>query len=183
MTQFAKIKDSTLVVFPYTYQTLSQENPSTNFAGGSLIDLYAATDAASDGSAVVEVHEVEDPIGLDHTQKIVKNDTPTLKDGIWVLDKTVVSKTTEELAEDTEVESGKVRNKRNSALTATDWTQLADASELTKNAWKEYRQKLRDLPDQQGFPWNVEWPSYPTIPVGSPGYPNYSSRQEQVANT
>lgn len=56
-----------------------------------------------------------------------------------------------------------VRVLRNLFLSATDWTQLADA-ELTdeqKVAWKQYRHDLRRVPQQTGFPHSVEWPAPP----------------------
>ena len=56
-----------------------------------------------------------------------------------------------------------VRAQRNSLLSLSDWTQLADAPLTTeqKQAWAEYRQALRDVPEQAGFPENVVWPSAP----------------------
>ena len=52
------------------------------------------------------------------------------------------------------------REKRNSLLAESDWTQVADAP-VDQNAWKNYRQVLRDIPDQPGFPLNVIWPTKP----------------------
>lgn len=56
-----------------------------------------------------------------------------------------------------------VRAARNSLLDLCDWTQLPDAplTEEQKQAWAEYRQALRDVPEQAGFPENVVWPSTP----------------------
>jgi hypothetical protein len=53
-----------------------------------------------------------------------------------------------------------VRDDRTRRLSATDWTQLADAP-VDKTAWATYRQALRDVPAQAGFPWNVQWPDTP----------------------
>jgi len=53
-----------------------------------------------------------------------------------------------------------VRKERNVLLVQTDWTQLADAP-VDVEAWATYRQALRDVPNQQGFPWSVEWPEKP----------------------
>jgi hypothetical protein len=53
-----------------------------------------------------------------------------------------------------------VRRTRNQKLTETDWTQLED-SPVDKVAWATYRQALRDVPTQEGFPWTVEWPEKP----------------------
>jgi len=52
------------------------------------------------------------------------------------------------------------RAQRNSLLAASDWTQVADAP-VDAAAWAAYRQALRDVPQQDGFPSNVEWPSKP----------------------
>ena len=53
-----------------------------------------------------------------------------------------------------------VRNQRTEKLKDCDWTQLAD-SPVDKAAWATYRQALRDVPTQAGFPWEVQWPSQP----------------------
>lgn len=53
-----------------------------------------------------------------------------------------------------------VRLGRNKKLADCDWTQLADST-ADKAAWATYRQALRDIPSQQGFPWNVTWPTEP----------------------
>lgn len=56
-----------------------------------------------------------------------------------------------------------VRAQRNSLLTLCDWTQLPDAplTDGEKQEWAEYRQALRDVPEQTGFPDAVIWPSIP----------------------
>lgn len=53
------------------------------------------------------------------------------------------------------------RNKRNLLLDECDWTQLADVPQATKDLWATYRQALRDVPQQAGFPTNVTWPQKP----------------------
>lgn len=53
-----------------------------------------------------------------------------------------------------------VRQQRNNLLAASDWTQLPDAP-VDQTAWAAYRQALRDVTDQEGFPANVVWPDKP----------------------
>lgn len=64
----------------------------------------------------------------------------------------------------TEEQEMQVRAARNSLLTLCDWTQLPDAplTDGEKQEWAEYRQALRDVPEQTGFPENVIWPSTPS---------------------
>jgi hypothetical protein len=57
-------------------------------------------------------------------------------------------------------QSASVRTSRNDKLAACDWTQLADST-ADKTTWATYRQSLRDVTAQDGFPWNVTWPEAP----------------------
>jgi hypothetical protein len=54
-----------------------------------------------------------------------------------------------------------VRNSRTEKLKDSDWSQVADAP-VDKAVWATYRQALRDVPTQSGFPWEVTWPTEPT---------------------
>jgi len=53
-----------------------------------------------------------------------------------------------------------VRKHRNSLLSSCDWTQLSDAP-VDGAAWATYRQELRDVTAQVGFPWEITWPNEP----------------------
>lgn len=53
------------------------------------------------------------------------------------------------------------RAERNARLAASDWTQLPDVPEATRSAWAGYRQALRDITSQPGFPMFVNWPETP----------------------
>lgn len=53
-----------------------------------------------------------------------------------------------------------VRNSRTEKLKDSDWTQIADST-ADKAAWAVYRQALRDVTGQEGFPWTIDWPTIP----------------------
>jgi hypothetical protein len=57
-------------------------------------------------------------------------------------------------------QAASVRNQRSELLSKCDWTQVADVP-VDKTLWAVYRQALRDIPAQTGFPWNVQWPTNP----------------------
>jgi hypothetical protein len=59
--------------------------------------------------------------------------------------------------------ASKVKQERQRLLTATDWTDTVSASTRLENynAWQFYRQQLRDITTQEGYPFNVEWPAQP----------------------
>lgn len=59
--------------------------------------------------------------------------------------------------------SDQAYSKRSSLLYQSDWTQLPD-NQLTQtevNLWREYRQQLRDITLQSGFPKEITWPVAP----------------------
>jgi len=53
-----------------------------------------------------------------------------------------------------------VRTQRGEKLKECDWTQVADAP-VDKEVWATYRQALRDVTSQEGFPWTIDWPTIP----------------------
>jgi hypothetical protein len=58
-------------------------------------------------------------------------------------------------------QAASVRNERNKLLADSDWTQVDDSTGVDKESWATYRQALRDLTAQVGFPWTIVWPVYP----------------------
>jgi hypothetical protein len=53
-----------------------------------------------------------------------------------------------------------VREDRTRRLADSDWTQIADST-ADKTVWATYRQALRDVTAQDGFPWTITWPDAP----------------------
>lgn len=69
-----------------------------------------------------------------------------------------------ETAPDYEQMAAAVRAKRDALLAASDYTQATDypSTYAARTAWAEYRQQLRDVTKQAGFPADVVWPAPPT---------------------
>lgn len=63
-----------------------------------------------------------------------------------------------------------VRAQRDELLADTDWTQVLDApiDAQSREAYRTYRQALRDVPEQEGFPAAVVWPKLPEIVKAEP---------------
>ncbi len=57
-------------------------------------------------------------------------------------------------------QAGVIRLDRTEKLKQSDWTQLSDAP-VDKTVWATYRQQLRDVTLQAGFPWIINWPDAP----------------------
>lgn len=81
-------------------------------------------------------------------------------DGKWYTKYSVADLDAEGIAAKDAEQAKSVREQRNQKLKDSDWTQVADAP-VDQAAWATYRQALRDIPSQQGFPWDVQWPTQP----------------------
>ena len=59
----------------------------------------------------------------------------------------------------------RVRMRRDSMISRTDFYVQPDypSDPAGLEAVKAYRQALRDIPEQSGFPRNVQWPSLPSV--------------------
>jgi hypothetical protein len=80
--------------------------------------------------------------------------------GKWFIKYSVADMDDETKAAKDAEQAKSMRDQRNQKLSDSDWTQLADSPE-NKAAWATYRQALRDIPTQAGFPWEVQWPTQP----------------------
>lgn len=58
-----------------------------------------------------------------------------------------------------DIQSEAVRNQRNRLLQETDWMALSDVTMPAE--MQSYRQALRDITDQEGFPYSLTWPTKP----------------------
>lgn len=71
--------------------------------------------------------------------------------------------TTKQWVLNPDLASADVLTARNKLLFSTDWTQIPN-NPLTSEVqaeWAAYRQELRDIPQQSGYPYNVVWPVAP----------------------
>ena len=59
--------------------------------------------------------------------------------------------------------SQEARDKRDRLLAESDWVTIRamDTGNPVPTEWQTYRQALRDVPQQTGFPENIEWPEKP----------------------
>ena len=113
---------------------------------------------ASGAYKIVVRDGVEQDSGSNWVEKWVEQDmfADTTVDGV------TTTKAEHEAAYQAQVdadESASVRRKRDNLLSETDWMGLSD---VTMSAdWTTYRQALRDVPAQSGFPHTVTWPTEP----------------------
>ena len=77
-------------------------------------------------------------------------------DNNLILDETLLAKSVKAIDN---IKAEEVRSQRTALLRTTDWTGLSDVT--MSAAWAAYRQELRDIPEQEGFPNTVVWPEEP----------------------
>jgi hypothetical protein len=157
---FAEVKNGAVVTFPYDYDTLVQKNPHTKFAQTDLLSMYSGTEANLNGHELVRVAELDAPAFDKQTQKLVQDLAPTLANSVWSLGWAVQALSQAEQDAQNTAQAKSVRQQRNTKLAECDWTQVADAP-VDKAVWATYRQALRDITGQAGFPWTMTWPETP----------------------
>lgn len=64
-------------------------------------------------------------------------------------------------APDAALADREARARRSELLTACDWSQLPDVALATQLLWRTYRQALRDMTGQAGYPFTIAWPTPP----------------------
>jgi hypothetical protein len=149
----ALIQDHAVAAYPYGLAELRRDNPNTSFPRNP-------SDAVLADWNVFPVVEQSPPEYNPATQNL-NQVNPTLIEGTWVMTWAVTPATPAEIAERTEAKATEVREQRNQLLSACDWTQGKDIPDSTSDLWAPYRQDLRDIPEQPGFPWDVTWPTQP----------------------
>tara|TARA_B100001094_G_scaffold330684_1_gene396530 strand:- start:662 stop:1126 length:465 start_codon:yes stop_codon:yes gene_type:complete len=96
--------------------------------------------------------------------ELAERSTPVkVSNELWETGWSVRQMTPEESAKADADQSTLVRKERDSLLAQSDWTQFTDSplSENAKTAWASYRDSLRNIPSQSGFPWDIIWPELP----------------------
>jgi hypothetical protein len=141
---YVKVTNNQPSKFPYTLADLRRDNPGTSFPADITNELLAS----------FNVYPVAATPAPEFDSK-----THRAKQGVELVDSAWTQVWhLQELPEPQA--SANIRASRNQRLAACDWTQLPDAP-VDHIKWATYRQALRDVSSQPGFPWNVEWPSQP----------------------
>ena len=149
---YIKVNSDSTTVYPYELWSLQKDFPNTSFP-----QPYETATLSDFG--VFPVQETTVPSYDAATQKLIE-EAPVHVNDQWQRVWSVVALTTEEKATVDANQAAQVRADRNSRLAECDWTQLADTP-ADKALWATYRQELRDVTSQAGFPWSVVWPVAP----------------------
>lgn len=144
---YVKVINNEVVKFPYTSTDLRRDNPSKSFAENITEQAFLLHNAYP-----VTLTDVPDYDSATHRamQRV------QLINNIWTQTWTV-----EEISYSRACSN--IRGRRNVELSNSDWTQFTDSplSSEKKSEWSQYRANLRSIPEQEEFPYNVNWPTKP----------------------
>jgi hypothetical protein len=149
---YVKITNGAPSKYPYSIDDFRNDNPNMSIPA-TLDDAYLAE------WGIYTVADTPEPAYNKATHRLIWG-TPTLINGQWVHTWESVLLSEEEQQNMTASQENSVRYQRNLLLSETDWTQVLDAP-VDRNVWAVYRQSLRDITAQAGFPWSITWPSKP----------------------
>jgi len=152
---FIKLNNDSSTVYPYDLNMFRDE-----FSNVSLPQKYDDQVQALRDFGVYRVGIKPFTEDIPEGKKIELNDVPFQENGEWFVSHVLVDQTEEDLQLINLRHSITVRSQRNELLRMSDWTQIADAP-VNQTAWATYRQALRDIPQQDGFPLSVIWPEEP----------------------
>lgn len=141
--------------YPYSIKSLREAHPNVSFPKTLSPEVLSSYN-------VFEVQQSERPT-VDHTKNVVESN-PALVGNTWMQQWATENASAEEIAERVAYEEAAVRDQRNHKLQLSDWTQMLDSplTDAKKLEWSTYRQSLRDITSQSGFPFNVTYPANPS---------------------
>lgn len=88
---------------------------------------------------------------------------PVKNGSTWLQTWEIHNKDAQQIQNDLTAKIRAVRNERMALLARTDWvvTRATETGQSVPSAYVAYRQALRDITKQPGFPWEINWPDAP----------------------
>jgi len=123
---------------------MKYKNPYLIYAIGRALGTKQVASAEFDGR--IEVTKYDDNGNIEHVYNSLE-DIPNFDEHYIFVENDILSM--------------QIRKKRDFLLLQSDWTQTSEQSEEVKLKWRPYRQALRDISLQNGFPLNVIFPEKP----------------------
>ena len=148
--------ENNILQYPYTIDLFLGEHKNVSFPSDINNNILASFD-------VYPVVFGEKPNHNPITEYTYPADTPEYIEGIWILNWLIGQKDANWIAVDLDNKVKEVRTIRDELLLKSDWITIRaiDINMPVDTDWAIYRQSLRDITSQEGFPWNIIWPTDP----------------------
>lgn len=151
---YALVENGVIKKYPYTLAQLRADNPNTSFPPSPGPATLAGFNMLVVFNSVPPDYDPETQV-IEESLPVFDNDSKR-----WTQAWQIRDLSSEESQQRYDAQANAIRADRNARLAACDWTQLPDAP-VDSTSWAAYRQALRDVTSQAGFPWNVVWPEPP----------------------
>jgi hypothetical protein len=146
------IKIENEIPIEYSIERLRYDNPNISFP-------LTISDEILEKFGIYPCILQDKPLINEKTEKVSYGPFVQDETGKWIKTWNILQKSDDEILSWITVKEMEVRNKRNYLLSETDFYALSDNSLTPEMA--AYRQALRDVTSQDGFPENVIWPNKP----------------------
>lgn len=150
------IRITDTIVFPYDPAQLRIDHPNISFPADlteELLKQYGVFKVAYEDAPAID----------QRTQYIEYEQQPTLVNNSWIIKSRVIEKDQEAIAAYDNYIGKAIKTKRDALLANSDWIVIkaTENNMSVSSEWKAYRQALRDITAQPGFPYNIVWPVEP----------------------
>ena len=152
MTFFIKLENNQPVGFPLIEENFRQLFPQFSYPMIFTPDLVEPLGFG--------IYDFSNQPVRERYKKILETSPVRNENGIWIQTWQIVDKDETEKSQEDLDQAEIIRRERNFKLFESDWTQTLDAP-VDRQAWASYRQQLRDVTAQSGFPWEIVWPELP----------------------
>lgn len=132
-----------------------------HFVDQGIIESIDATSEELAAANIVPVAMFTGQLPVDGYQYAVK--IKQQPDGTWAHVAVQVEISEEQYQNNVARQAQAVKADRDRMISSTDWVVTKSLEEGTSipTEWKNYRQALRDIPSQEGFPFDIQWPKVP----------------------
>jgi hypothetical protein len=155
MTLFIQLQNGQPIGYPIAENNFRQLFPHTSFPTYFTADVVEPL-----GYGIYDFSGAPNVGRYEKTVEVV----PVRNEyGIWRQNYSIVPMDNAEKQEVDVQQASSVRADRNQRIAATDWLVIKalEAGQLQDFSVAAYRQGLRDIPSQEGFPWDIVWPTAP----------------------
>ena len=171
MTTYAEVQGTTLILYPYLFSTLQNQNPYTNYGDNYDVAYWfpQTQTAIENGYTLAPVTILPKPSYDINSQTCTQNTNPTLVDGVWTLDWTVATMTPEQQAAYNYQVKAQNKLQASNLLTNTDWTAIASVADpslsnpylANQGAFLSYRSQVRAIAVNPPVTPVTSWPAVP----------------------
>lgn len=153
---YVKAAGDAIVQYPYSIGQLRKDNSNVSFPRSISADTLSQY-------GTYEVRVGERPDYDVRTQAAELSAAPVRVGGVWTLGWVVSNKSAEQIKQYDDNAAEGVRAQRDRLLGQSDWVVVMNTEKGTNIPleWEVYRQSLRDITAQDGFPHSVNWPVKP----------------------